>query len=119
MTQDLEWSRGQTEEWTLTIVDDQSNPTNLSTALKVEFEVKVNFGTDDPPALLLGLGTGLILRDQTISPGVVDLTATAAQTFALTDGPYAYDVFVTRSDGARKRTQWGALNMLDPVNYPP
>lgn len=118
MTQDLEWSRGQTEEWTLSIVDDTGAAVNLSTALKVEFEVKVNFGADDPPALLLGVGTGLTLRDQNVSPGVVDLVATAAQTFALTDGPYSYDVFVTRADSARKRCLWGALNVLDPVNFP-
>lgn len=117
--QDITWTRGQTEEWTLAITNADGTALNLSTALAVEFEVKPYEGAPDPATLHLDLTSGITLRTQIgADVGVCDLVATSAQVFTLSYGKWAYDVFVTRADGARKRVVHGQLTLDGVVNFP-
>jgi hypothetical protein len=116
--QDIEWTRGQTEEWVLSITQVDGSPEDL-TGEAVEFEVKKYEGEADPPALHLEVGAGLTVRAQTGQDvGKADLLATSTQTFALAAGTWHYDVFVTRQGGARKRAMFGRLVVKNIVNFP-
>lgn len=116
---DIEWTRGQTEEWTLTILDAAGNPDDLSDATAVEFEVKPYDGGADPATLHLDQAAGITIRAQTgANVGVCDLVATKDQTFALAEGTWHYDVWVTRSDTSRRRALYGKLLVDEVVNFP-
>jgi hypothetical protein len=47
------------------------------------------------------------------------ITATPTQTLTLAEAVYAYDVFIVREDGARKRVAWGDMTVSDTVNESP
>jgi hypothetical protein len=116
---DLSWVRGETAEWTLTVTDSTGALVDLSSILAAEFEVKVNFGDPDPALLHLDLVAGITILDQTTKTGQLFISATTTQTLSLSQAVYAYDVFITRADGGRKRVAWGDLTISDTVNESP
>jgi hypothetical protein len=116
---DITWVRGQTEEWTLSVFNADGSPSDLSTNLGIELEVKQFRGQADPAQLTLSQGDGITVRSQVgADVGVCDVVATLDQTFALTAGVWQYDVFVTRSDGARKCVMYGNLKVEEVVDFP-
>jgi len=115
--QDITWFRTQTEEWTLTILQADGTPDDLTDAASVEFEVKKFEGLADPPDLHLDQSSGITIRAQSGSNlGVCDLVASDTQTSALKAGTWRYDVYVTRTDTVRKRAMYGHLFVAETVN---
>lgn len=116
---DLQWVRGETAEWNLTVTDATGALVDLSSILAAEFEVKVNFGDPDPALVHLDLSAGITILDQNTQKGQLFVQASTTQTLSLTQAVYAYDVFIVRADGGRKRVAWGDLTIVDTVNESP
>lgn len=119
-SQDIEWTRGQTETWVLSIFQADDSPDDLTDAESVELEVKKFDGSADPAFLHLdSLGNGIVIRSQ-VDPnvGICDVTVSVEQTFSLAAGLWRYDVFVNRMDGTRRRAMLGRLTVREVVNFP-
>jgi hypothetical protein len=118
--QDIEWSRGQTEQWMLTITQVDGSPEDL-TGEMVEFEIKKYDGAPDPAVLHLDDQAGIAVRVQTgANVGVCDLTATKTQTFSLAGGDLALRRLCDAvQGGSRKRAMFGkARRPKDIINFP-
>lgn len=89
-----EWYRGTTYTFRLGVTAD-GVAVDLTAATGIELRLKADPTDPDPPLLLLSLGGGIALRDQTgVDLGVADVTIDSDDIDSLSDGFYWYDVYV-------------------------
>ena len=70
---DLEIVPGDNGVITVTVTDDAGDPVDL-TGAAITFTVKADLGEADPGIFQLIVGAGIVLADQTTSPGVFTVT---------------------------------------------
>lgn len=112
---DFDLEQGATFDYTLTWVDQQNTPVNLT-----GYTARMQFrpGTPDNPTVALELtspvsgGVGITLGG---AAGTIRLQATAALTAALTAVPHSYDLELTDGAGVVTRLIRGIANVTREV----
>lgn len=101
-----EWIRGQDEQWTVTVTSQETGALVDLTLIENAILTVKPFSGDDgaTPLLQLTLGSGMsVALPQTGSNlGVLNVLASAAQTFAVPGGLYNMDVVIITDEGLRK-----------------
>lgn len=106
-TEPIELWKGESRTLTVTVVDpDTGFPVDLSSVdwliAAIEFQVKADVETADPPAIAKSIGSGITLLAQTGDTlGQAEIELEPADTSTLTAGQYKYDVVAVFDDGRR------------------
>lgn len=97
--------QGATKVITLTVLQADGDPQNLTGITGIEYQVKPAAGDADTELILSkSVGSGITILDQTVgsdTEGQAEITLVSSDTSPVTPGKYEYDIVVILADGSR------------------